>query len=154
MSGDVILSKVYDWLGAATRGEARLSPEQVAEYASLSATAMNRFNEKRDDKFRIRMSAIGRPVCQQQMHKMDIPKEASEANLAMRLTIGDCLEAAVIVMLKAAGVNVTHQDQKCSAEVGGITINGTFDIAIEEVRDATAEELAHGHVHGVGGHQH
>ncbi len=29
-----------------------------------------------------------------------------------------------------------------------------FDIRIESVREATAEELAHGHAHGVGGHQH
>ena len=29
-----------------------------------------------------------------------------------------------------------------------------FDVTIEDVRDATAEELEHGHVHGVGGHQH
>lgn len=30
----------------------------------------------------------------------------------------------------------------------------TFDIEILSVREATAEELAHGHAHGVGGHQH
>ena len=29
-----------------------------------------------------------------------------------------------------------------------------FDIEVMEARSATAEELAHGHVHGVGGHQH
>ncbi|QIK81939.1 peptidylprolyl isomerase [Lysobacter sp. HDW10] len=29
-----------------------------------------------------------------------------------------------------------------------------FDIEILEVREATAEELEHGHVHGDGGHQH
>lgn len=29
-----------------------------------------------------------------------------------------------------------------------------FDIEIVEVREATEEELAHGHVHGEGGHQH
>ncbi|MCB1856251.1 MAG: peptidylprolyl isomerase [Pseudomonadales bacterium] len=29
-----------------------------------------------------------------------------------------------------------------------------FDIEIAELRAATAEELAHGHVHGPGGHQH
>ncbi len=29
-----------------------------------------------------------------------------------------------------------------------------FDVEITEVRDATAEELAHGHVHGAGGHHH
>lgn len=30
----------------------------------------------------------------------------------------------------------------------------TFDIEVVEVREATQEELDHGHVHGAGGHQH
>lgn len=30
----------------------------------------------------------------------------------------------------------------------------TFTINIMEVREATSEEMAHGHVHGVGGHHH
>ena len=30
----------------------------------------------------------------------------------------------------------------------------TFDVTIESVRQATPEETAHGHAHGVGGHQH
>ncbi|MFT4652367.1 MAG: FKBP-type peptidyl-prolyl cis-trans isomerase SlyD, partial [Porticoccaceae bacterium] len=29
-----------------------------------------------------------------------------------------------------------------------------FDVSIESVRDATQEELDHGHVHGPGGHDH
>lgn len=32
--------------------------------------------------------------------------------------------------------------------------NLTFDIEVVEVRDASAEEVAHGHAHGPGGHQH
>jgi FKBP-type peptidyl-prolyl cis-trans isomerase SlyD len=30
----------------------------------------------------------------------------------------------------------------------------TFDLEITEVREASAEELAHGHAHGPGGHHH
>jgi FKBP-type peptidyl-prolyl cis-trans isomerase SlyD len=30
----------------------------------------------------------------------------------------------------------------------------TFDVTVVEVRDATAEEVSHGHVHGPGGHHH
>jgi FKBP-type peptidyl-prolyl cis-trans isomerase SlyD len=30
----------------------------------------------------------------------------------------------------------------------------TFEVEIADVRDATGEELAHGHAHGAGGHQH
>ncbi len=29
-----------------------------------------------------------------------------------------------------------------------------FDVEVMEIRDATSEELEHGHVHGAGGHQH
>jgi FKBP-type peptidyl-prolyl cis-trans isomerase SlyD len=29
-----------------------------------------------------------------------------------------------------------------------------FDIEVVEIRNATAEEMAHRHVHGVGGHHH
>jgi FKBP-type peptidyl-prolyl cis-trans isomerase SlyD len=36
--------------------------------------------------------------------------------------------------------------------MSGLTLN--FDVEITEVRDATPEELAHGHVHGTGGHHH
>ena len=32
--------------------------------------------------------------------------------------------------------------------------NLNFDVSIEDVRDATEEELEHGQVHGVGGHEH
>ena len=30
----------------------------------------------------------------------------------------------------------------------------TFEVKIEEMRPATAEEIQHGHAHGIGGHQH
>ena len=36
--------------------------------------------------------------------------------------------------------------------LAGETLN--FDVTVRDIREATAEELAHGHVHGVGGHHH
>ncbi len=36
--------------------------------------------------------------------------------------------------------------------LAGVHLN--FDVTIREVREATKEELEHGHVHGEGGHQH
>jgi FKBP-type peptidyl-prolyl cis-trans isomerase SlyD len=36
--------------------------------------------------------------------------------------------------------------------LAGKTLN--FSGTVKEIREATTEELAHGHVHGVGGHQH
>ena len=36
--------------------------------------------------------------------------------------------------------------------LAGVSLN--FDVTVVDVRDATAEEIEHGHVHGPGGHQH
>jgi len=36
--------------------------------------------------------------------------------------------------------------------LAGVQLN--FDVKVIEIRDASAEELEHGHVHGPGGHQH
>jgi len=36
--------------------------------------------------------------------------------------------------------------------LAGVTLN--FDVEVTDVREATKEELAHGHVHGEGGHHH
>lgn len=36
--------------------------------------------------------------------------------------------------------------------LAGVNLN--FDVEILEVRDATEEEVSHGHVHGPGGHEH
>lgn len=36
--------------------------------------------------------------------------------------------------------------------LAGVTL--TFDVEVVDVRDATAEEIAHGHAHGDGGHHH
>lgn len=36
--------------------------------------------------------------------------------------------------------------------MAGLTLN--FEVEVKEIRDATPEELDHGHVHGAGGHHH
>ena len=36
--------------------------------------------------------------------------------------------------------------------LAGVTLN--FSVNIKDVRDATEEELEHGHAHGEGGHHH
>lgn len=53
------------------------------------------------------------------------------------------------VVLKVGKFNV---DIDSNHPLAGKTL--TFDIEIVDARAATAEELAHGHAHGVGGHHH
>lgn len=54
-----------------------------------------------------------------------------------------------VQIIKVGKFNV---DVDTNHPLAGITLQ--FDIDIQEVRDATPEELDHGHAHGVGGHHH
>ena len=56
-------------------------------------------------------------------------------------------QPAIVVKagLKTLDVDVNHP-------FAGKTL--TFEVEVLDVRDATEEELQHGHAHGAGGHQH
>ena len=56
---------------------------------------------------------------------------------------------AVGVVTKIEGEKVTLN---LNHPLAGATLH--FEVKIEDIRDATAEELDHGHSHGEGGHQH
>ena len=55
----------------------------------------------------------------------------------------------VVSVTKIEGEDVTVDGNH---PLAGVELH--FDVTIKSVRDASAEELAHGHVHGEGGHQH
>jgi len=57
--------------------------------------------------------------------------------------------AQIIKIVKVNGDNVTVDGNH---ELAGKTLH--FDVEVMEIRDASKEELEHGHVHGPGGHQH
>lgn len=57
--------------------------------------------------------------------------------------------AQVVTITAIAGDEVTVDGNH---PLAGATLN--FEVAIVNVRDAHAEELSHGHVHGEGGHHH
>ena len=54
-----------------------------------------------------------------------------------------------VVVLKVGRFNV---DVDTNHPLAGKTLR--FKLEVKEVRDASAEELSHGHAHGPGGHQH
>ena len=58
-------------------------------------------------------------------------------------------QAVMVTIAKVEGDSVTVDGNH---PLAGVTLN--FDVSIADVREASAEELEHGHVHGPGGHQH
>jgi len=51
-----------------------------------------------------------------------------------------------------AGISESSVTLDANHPLAGATLN--FDVTVREVREATADEMAHGHVHGPGGHHH
>ena len=47
-------------------------------------------------------------------------------------------------------VNSTHATMDANHPLAGVDL--TFDVEVVEIRDATPEEVTHGHAHGPGGH--
>lgn len=85
--------------------------------------------------------------------KMDVPK----ADLAhiQDLKVGTFLQLDLGEQTKV--VRVTRMDEATITLDGNHPLAGqdlTFEIEMVQVRDATQEELAHGHAHGLHGHGH
>lgn len=55
----------------------------------------------------------------------------------------------IITVKEVDGENVTVD---ANHQLAGETLH--FDVTVKDVRDASEEELSHGHVHGPGGHEH
>ncbi|MBS1936211.1 MAG: peptidylprolyl isomerase [Bacteroidetes bacterium] len=58
-------------------------------------------------------------------------------------------EHGVVTVEEVTGTDVLVN---ANHPLAGVTLH--FDVEVRDVRPATAEELAHGHVHGPGGHHH
>ena len=83
--------------------------------------------KEREKKFRIRMSNIGRPICQLQMEKLhqDSDFEEMSYNSKLRNMFGDIIEIIVYAMMKSANVNIESYQKKVKYKVLSITI-GVF----------------------------
>ena len=83
----------------------------------------------------------------------EVPKSGfqgdEELAAGMQVQVGTNNGTAVATVTNVGDENVTLDMNHPLADV---TLH--FDVEVMEVRDATAEELEHGHVHGPGGHQH
>jgi FKBP-type peptidyl-prolyl cis-trans isomerase SlyD len=80
---------------------------------------------------------------------------ALEKMPAKNIKVGDQFRAgndAHAPVVTATKVTDTHVTLDGNHPLAGKDL--TFDVEIADIRDATAEEISHGHVHGPGGHHH
>jgi FKBP-type peptidyl-prolyl cis-trans isomerase SlyD len=74
---------------------------------------------------------------------------ADQVEVGMRFRVQSDSELQVITVVGVEGDTVTIDGNH---PLAGVTLN--FDVTIRGVRDATGEELSHGHVHGSEAHGH
>ncbi len=118
------------YLTRVSNNEVEVDEHLVEEFGELAKEAFRKMFDN-PDKFKLRMSAIGRPFCQQWMAKNKQPKGKSAYNEPMKFLIGDLIESAAIVILKGAKVNVEQTNQSVSLAIGGIQLEGTYDVKID-----------------------
>ena len=113
-------------------GKAEMPSYLFDEFADLSRKALEKHFTRKKEDFRLRMSNVGKPLCQLQMQAKGVEPEKPSHDFIVRMIIGDMLEALVIVLLKAAKIEVKSQHQKVSLGVGDRQIEGEYDIELDD----------------------
>jgi FKBP-type peptidyl-prolyl cis-trans isomerase SlyD len=105
--------------------------------------------KKKGDKFQIKVSpekgyGVKDPNLMQQVPVTAFGGQEVKAGMKFSTNQGH-----VVTVTEVSAETVTVD---ANHELAGVELN--FDVEVMEVREATADEISHGHVHGPGGHQH
>jgi len=125
------LLRIQDFLDKASRGELDVSPASLEEFEKdcREAAAKQLKREKRE--WYVRMSGLGRPMCQQMLDR-DGVKEEMEYNAVFRFLFGDLTEAAVMLILRESGADIRGAQERCSLHLDGYIVRGTLDLILRD----------------------
>jgi hypothetical protein len=123
--------QIEKYLLDALDGETSMSEDIVERFGERCKDALKKQfnNDKRE--FTLRMSAIGRPLCQQQLEKAGAKQQAAPPSLKLKFTYGDMVEALVMAVMEAGGVNIESFQERVAYKAGNTTIKGTLDVVID-----------------------
>jgi|TARA_R100001463_G_scaffold68311_1_gene121792 hypothetical protein len=128
---------IHQYLENATSGKSAMSQENIEQVATDIKDALNRqFNTKRDEKFRLRMSNIGRPSCQLWFEK-NKPETAlpKPTTFVMNMMIGDIVEAVFKAVLREANVKFENSDTVTLDLDKETKISGSYDLVMNDEVD-------------------
>ncbi len=119
--------------------EAALEGKQTGDKLTLDLSPEQAYGERRE-------GAVQRiPI----KHLLDYDKLKNKLKPGMKVAVNTAHGPWEAVVLKVGKFNV---DIDSNHPLAGKHL--CFELEVTSVREATADELAHGHAHGVGGHQH
>ena len=130
------LLKIQDYMSKALRGETTVSPETLETFKKDCTDAVLRQLTTDRGEYRIRMSGLGRPLCQQVLDKHGI-KEDMEYNTLFRFMFGDLTESILMAIMQEAGVEIVDYQKQVELDIAGEKVKGTLDVIL---RDETGQD--------------
>jgi hypothetical protein len=124
---------VFEYLGKAVNGETSMAEDIRKQVASdVEAALEKQFSSGPRDKFRLRMSNIGRPTCQLWFEKND-PEDKTPLppHFLINMIIGDIVEAVFKGLLRAAEVDFKDNDNVTLKLGDGTEIKGEYDMVLD-----------------------
>lgn len=124
MVGDKLSNDEFDGLP---------DPKKFVDEAleALREAWMRHLSPSQEKGFRLRMSNVGKPLCQLQMAASGATPKRKPYNFKAQMMIGDAVEAIMNIYLGLASVNMTGCNDEVELEVDGTAIKGTYDVEIE-----------------------
>ena len=129
---------VHQYMESAAKGDTSMSEDTIKQVANDVAEALSKQfgGSNKRDKFKLRMSNVGRPTCQLWYDKnkpeVGLPKPTT---FVMNMMIGDIVEAVFKGLLKEAGVPY-EDDAKVTLDLDDdASVSGTYDIVIDGAVD-------------------
>ena len=114
----------------ASRGEVNIPPEATKEFSdSCTESVLIQLNKTKE--YKIRMSGLGRPICQQLLERQGI-KQETEYNLLFRFLFGDIVESIAVLILEQAGVDIVAKQKAVKLNIEGKEVKGTLELIIRD----------------------
>ena len=133
-----VLTKVQLFLDEASRvaggksnSTCSIPPAIIEEFKEACGHALERQFTQRKNEYRIRMSGVGKALCQQKLdYDPDVIPDV-DYTLIKKFLFGDIIEAVAIAIMKSAGVEIQDEQKPVSLDIAGMTLKGTYDVRID-----------------------
>ena len=127
----LLLVKLQDYLNKVVQGDVDVSLSNLIQYTNDCKESATKQISKEKRAYRIRMSGLGRPLCQQILeragHREDMPY-----NAPVRFWFGDMSEAMLMLIMREAGIDIVEFQKEVELEIAGHKIKGTLDVVLRD----------------------